>query len=107
MFGGMACGRDFRMKLLRSVVYASVVSFSFSLPALSEGDPSPNILELVTPDRIAETAASSSIAALRTLMELEYEHLFTDIMRGTFSLSSLILRPQVSLDSANQCEVIA
>ena len=93
------------MKSLKSALYASCMGLALATPALSEGDPKPGILDMITPDRIAESVASLSISALRTVMEVEYEHLATDVMRGTVSLSGVTLRPQLPYDRARQCEI--
>lgn len=74
-------------------------------PASAQGDPKPGIFDIVTPDRVAEALASVGISALRTVMEVEYEHLSTDVMRGTVALSGVTLRPQLPYDRARQCEV--
>ena len=81
------------------------MGLALATPAVSEGDPKPGIFDLVTPDRIAESVASISISALRMVMEVEYEHLATDIMRGTVSMSGVTLRPQLPYDRARQCEI--
>src|SRR6056297_556872 len=74
-------------------------------PALAQGDPKPGIFDIITPDRVAEALASVGISALRTVMEVEYEHLSTDVMRGTVALSGVTLRPQLPYDRARQCEI--
>jgi len=93
------------MRVLKSALLASCMTAALSAPALAEGDPKPGILDIVTPDRVAETIASFGISALRTVMEVEYEHLSTDVMRGTVSLSGVTLRPQLPYDRAGQCEI--
>lgn len=93
------------MRSLKSALFASCLGLTLAAPAIAEGDPKPGILDVITPDRIAESMASLSISALRTVMEVEYEHLSTDIMRGTVSLSGVTLRPQLPYDRARQCEI--
>lgn len=85
---------------------AACLCLCLSTPALAqEGDPKPGFLQLLTPDTVAQTLASISISALRTVMEVEYEHLSTDLMRGTVALSGVTLRPQLPYDRAGQCEI--
>jgi len=93
------------MTSLKSALLATCIGLTLASPALSEGDPKPGIMDVITPDRIAESLASISISALRTVMEVEYQHLATDIMRGTVSLSGVTLRPQLPYDRARQCEI--
>ncbi len=93
------------MRHLKSALYATCLSLSLSAPAFAEGDPKPGIMDIITPDRVAESVASIAISALRTVMEIEYEHISTDVMRGTVSLSGVTLRPQLSYDRARQCEI--
>ncbi|QGX98740.1 hypothetical protein EI983_10845 [Roseovarius faecimaris] len=93
------------MRHLKSALLASCLGLTLAAPVAAEGDPKPGILDVITPDRVAESVASLSISALRTVMEVEYEHLSTDIMRGTVSLSGVTLRPQLPYDRARQCEI--
>lgn len=74
-------------------------------PAQAEGDPTPGLLDLFSVDRVADSLASIAISALRTQMEVEYEHLQTDILRGTVALTGVTLRPQLAHDRARQCEI--
>ncbi|MGK7653476.1 hypothetical protein ACSQ76_13970 [Roseovarius sp. B08] len=84
---------------------AAVFCFGLATPGSAEGDPKPGLLDLITVDRIAESLASVAISALRTQMEVEYEHLQTDILRGTVALTGVTLRPQLPHDRARQCEI--
>lgn len=93
------------MRRLKSALFACCAALALTPPALAEGDPKPGILDVVTPDSIAETVAGITISALRTVMEVEYQHLSTDVMRGTVSLSGVTLRPQLPYDRARQCEI--
>ncbi len=90
---------------LKSALFACCASLALGTPALAEGDPKPGLMDVITPDSIAETIAGISISALRTVMEVEYQHLSTDVMRGTVSLSGVTLRPQLPYDRARQCEI--
>jgi hypothetical protein len=77
-----------------------------ALPAAAQqGDPRPGFAEILAPDRLAGIVANFGIAALRTQMEVEYQHLSTDILRGQISLSGVTLRPQLPYDRARQCEI--
>ncbi|MFK7938031.1 MAG: hypothetical protein AB8B82_01535 [Roseovarius sp.] len=93
------------MRPLKSALFACCAGLALAAPAYAEGDPKPGILDVITPDSIAETVASITISALRTVMEVEYQHLSTDVMRGTVSLSGVTLRPQLPYDRARQCEI--
>lgn len=84
---------------------AAVLCLGLATPGGAEGDPKPSLLDLVTVDGIAESLASVAISALRTQMEVEYEHLQTDILRGTVALTGVTLRPQLPHDRARQCEI--
>ena len=92
------------MNPLKSALLASGMGLCLSTPAFAQ-DPKPGIFDIITPDRIAESIASISISALRTVMEVEYQHLSTDIMRGTVAISGVTLRPQLPYDQARQCEI--
>jgi hypothetical protein len=89
---------------LRALCLAGLIAAPLS-SALAQGDPKPALSDIITPDRVAEAVASVGISALRTVMEVEYEHLSTDVMRGTVSLSGVTLRPQLPYDRARQCEI--
>lgn len=93
------------MHCLKNIAAPAVLGLSLATSALAEGDPKPGIFDIVTPDAIAESIASLSISALRTVMEVEYKHLSTDVMRGTVSVSGVTLRPQLPYDRARQCEI--
>ncbi|MFN3209293.1 MAG: hypothetical protein ACE369_09885 [Roseovarius sp.] len=86
-------------------VIAAVLCLGLAAPLRAEGDPKPGLLDLLTIDSIADSLASVAISALRTQMEVEYEHLQTDILRGTVSLTGVTLRPQLRHDQARQCEI--
>lgn len=90
---------------LKNTVAAACLAATAVSPALAEGDPKPGLLDVITPDRMAESVASIAISALRTQMEIEYEHMSTDVMRGTIALSGVTLRPQLPYDRARQCEI--
>ncbi|WP_272008641.1 hypothetical protein [Roseovarius sp. ZX-A-9] len=93
------------MNALKSAILATCTCLALPVAALAEGDPKPGLLDLITPDAIAGSLASVAISALRTQMEVEYDHMETDVMRGTVALSGVTLRPQLPYDRARQCEV--
>ncbi len=93
------------MHALKSTILATCVCLALPVGALAEGDPKPGLLDIITPDAIAGSLASVAISALRTQMEVEYDHMETDVMRGAVALSGVTLRPQLSYDRARQCEI--
>lgn len=93
------------MTRLRTTVFAALTCAALPFGALAEGDPKPGLLDIFTPDGIANSLASVAISALRTVMEVEYAHLETDVMRGRVTLSGVVLRPQLPYDRARQCEI--
>lgn len=70
-------------------------------------DQQPGLLDLIAPDRIAALLANSLIAGLRTQMEFTYDHLSTDILRGSIAISAVTARPLLRYDLAGQCTVTA
>lgn len=85
---------------------AAVLAAALATPlAAQEVDPQPGFLDYFGSNRIGTFLANTAIAALRTQMELEYQHLSTDIMRGTVSISGVVARPQLPYDQARQCVV--
>ncbi|SFR41432.1 hypothetical protein SAMN04488005_1646 [Yoonia tamlensis] len=75
-------------------------------PALAQTrDPLPTLGEFFSPDRIATAIAHAGISGLRTQMELQYDHMSVDPMRGIVSLSGIVARPQLPYDQASQCEI--
>ncbi|UXX82110.1 hypothetical protein [Roseovarius pelagicus] len=93
------------MHALKSATLAICACLALPVGAIAEGDPKPGFMDLITPDAIAGSVASVAISALRTQMEVEYDHMETDVMRGTVALSGVTLRPQLSYDRARQCEI--
>lgn len=71
----------------------------------SAQDPQTTLGEFFSPDRIATALANAGISALRTRMELRYDHLTADPMRGTVAMSGIVARPVLPYDQAGQCEV--
>lgn len=92
------------MRIFKSAA-AALFCLGLAAPVQAEGDPKPNLLDLISVDAIADSLASIAISALRTQMEVEYEHLQTDILRGTVALTGVTLRPQLAHDRARQCEI--
>lgn len=70
-----------------------------------ERDPQATLTEFFSPDRIAAAIANSAISGLRTRMELQYDHLSADPMRGVVSISGIVARPLLPYDQARQCEI--
>lgn len=68
-------------------------------------DPQATLGEFFSPDRIAAAVANSAISALRTRMELQYDHLSADPLRGMVSISGIVARPLLPYDQARQCEI--
>jgi hypothetical protein len=96
--------RSSRISLSRAAVIAAALALP--LPATAQqGDPRIGFAEILAPDRLAAVVANFGIAALRTQMEVEYQHLSTDILRGQVSLSGVTLRPQLPYDRARLCEI--
>jgi hypothetical protein len=74
-------------------------------PAMAETDPQPKLVDFFSVNRIGTFFANTAIAALRTQMELEYEYLATDLMRGSVSISGITARPLLPYDQARQCVI--
>lgn len=74
-------------------------------PAGAEPDPQPGLTDFFSLNRIGTFFANTAIAALRTQMELEYEFLSTDLMRGTVAISGVTARPLLPYDQARQCVI--
>ncbi|WP_019953827.1 hypothetical protein [Yoonia vestfoldensis] len=73
--------------------------------SVSAQDPQATLGEFFSPDRIATALANTGISALRTRMELRYDHLSADPMRGTVAMSGIVARPVLPYDQAGQCEI--
>ncbi|MBY6199896.1 hypothetical protein KUV65_00845 [Maritalea mobilis] len=96
------------LSVFRSLPRAALIAAGLALPlpaVAQEGDPRPGFAEILAPDRLAGILANFGIAALRTQMEVEYQHLSTDILRGQVSLSGVTLRPHLPYDRARLCEI--
>ena len=94
------------MKSLFKHILASVVAGSLAHGAAAfETDPQPNLLEVFSPNRLAAFVANTGIAALRTQMEIKYDYLSTDIMRGTVSVAGITVRPLLPYDRAGLCVI--
>ncbi len=92
-------------RFARSAAVAAVTTVLAMSAQAQEGDPRPGYQEILAPDRLAAFVANTAIAAARTQMELEYDYLSTDILRGTISLSGVTIRPNLPYDRAGQCEI--
>lgn len=84
---------------------AAALTAALAGPAVSEPDPQPGLAEFFSVNRIGTFVANAAIAALRTQMELEYDFLSTDLMRGSVSISGVVARPLLPYDQARQCVV--
>lgn len=85
---------------------ALALGLAAALPATAQqGDPRPGFAEVFDPNLIAGFVANAAITALRTQMEVSYEHMSTDIMRGQVALSGVRLRPFLPYDRAGQCVI--
>ncbi|SEW04757.1 hypothetical protein SAMN04488515_0806 [Cognatiyoonia koreensis] len=91
-------------------IYALTLSFALALaaanPAIAQDrDPQATLAEVFAPDRIATILANAAVSAIRTQMELQYDHLQADPLRGTVTISGLVARPLLPYDQARQCEI--
>lgn len=68
-------------------------------------DPQASLSEFFAPDRIAMALANTAISGIRTRMELQYDHMSADPMRGIVSISGIVARPLLPYDQARQCEI--
>lgn len=93
------------MRRLKSAALTACLMLAPATPALAEGDPRPGFMDFITPDAIVQSVANIAISALRTVMEVEYAHMHTDILRGAVTFSGVTLRPQLPYDLARQCEI--
>ena len=84
---------------------AAALGILIATPLAADTDPQPSILDFFSINRIGTLYANIGIAALRTQMELEYDYLSTDLMRGSISISGVTARPQLPYDQARQCVV--
>ncbi len=91
------------MSLFKKFACATALSAAMTMPTLAETDPQPGLQEFFSVNRIGTFLANTAIAALRTQMELEYEYLSTDLMRGSVSISGVKVRPLLPYDQARQC----
>ncbi len=92
------------IKIARFAVAAAITA-ALSGPVVSEPDPQPGLAEFFSANRIGMFVANTAIAALRTQMEVEYEFLSTDLLRGTVSISGVVARPLLPFDQARQCVI--
>ena len=83
----------------------AAVAALIASPLSAETDPQPSLLEFFSINRIGTLYSNIAIAALRTQMEVEYEYLSTDLMRGSISISGVTVRPLLPYDQARQCVI--
>lgn len=93
------------MPRFASLARAAALATLIASPSVADTDPQPNLLEFFSINRIGTLYANIGIAALRTQMELEYDYLSTDLMRGSISISGVTARPQLPYDRARQCVI--
>ena len=94
------------MKPLATLSACSALALIAAAPTFAQDrDPQTTLTEFFTPDRIATAFAHTAISAVRTRMELQYDHLSADPMRGVVSISGIVARPLLPYDQARQCEV--
>lgn len=87
------------------LAHIAVLGSLIAAPVMADTDPQPGLLDFFSINRIGTLYANLGIAALRTQMELEYDYLSTDLMRGSISISGVTARPQLPYDQARQCVV--
>lgn len=94
------------MKHFSRLSVTTAIAVVIATPNLAQDrDPQLTLGEFFSPDRIAAAVANSAITALRTRMELQYDHLSADPMRGIVSISGIVARPLLPYDQARQCEI--
>ena len=93
-----------RMKM--SWVALSFVAIG-AVGASAQGDPRPGLLDVLSVDRIGRTIAHSAIAALRTQVQIDYDLLTTDVMRGQIAITGVRVRPLLEYDFDSACEIVA
>ena len=94
------------MKRLSFLVATSAAVLTCAAPLVAqERDPQATLAEFFAPDRIATALANTAISAIRTRMELQYDYLSADPLRGVVSVSGIVARPLLPHDQARQCEV--
>ena len=92
------------MKSIQTITLSSALAFGIAAPAAAQ-DPQASLAEVFAPDRIATIFANAAVSAIRTQMELQYDHLQADPLRGNVTISGLIARPLLPYDQARQCEI--
>ncbi len=94
------------MKHITVLSACSAIVLITAAPVLAQDrDPQASFAEFFSPDRIAMAIANTVISGIRTRMELQYDHLSADPMRGVVSISGIVARPLLPYDQARQCEV--
>ena len=93
------------MRILSRLASVTALSTLLAAPLAAETDPQPGLQEFFSVNRIGTFFANTAIAALRTQMEVEYEYLATDLMRGSVSISGVTVRPLLPYDQARQCVI--
>lgn len=94
------------MKQIARLSATAALALMIAAPVQAQDrDPQTSLGEFFSPERIATALANSAISALRTRMELQYEQLSADPMRGNVSISGIVARPLLPYDQARQCEI--
>ncbi len=90
----------------KSLTACATIALMIATPILAQDrDPQATLGEFFSPDRIAMAIANTGISAIRTRMELQYDHMSADPMRGIVSISGIVARPLLPYDQARQCEI--
>lgn len=92
-------------RFTRIAALSALLAAPLTTAVIAETDPQPGLQEFFSVNRIGTFMANTAIAALRTQMELEYEYLSTDLMRGSVSVSGVTVRPLLPYDQARQCVI--
>lgn len=94
------------MKRIAQLSATTALALVIASPVLAQDrDPQATLGEFFSPDRIAAAVANTAISALRTRMELQYDHMSADPLRGIISISGIVARPLLPYDQARQCEI--
>ena len=94
------------MRPFATLTACSALAISAAAPVMAQDrDPQVTLTEFFAPERIATALANTAISGLRSRMELQYDHLSADPMRGMVSISGIVARPLLPYDQARACEI--
>ncbi len=91
---------------MRRALIASLVSVSVSLPAAAQPE-RPGLFDVLSIDNILQRLVQSGIIALRSQLDLQYEHLSFDLVAGQTGIVGLHLWPLLDYDDSGECEILA